>query len=487
MSKFSFCLLFFLLLPLSGSSQTDCQDEIMISTVFDCDESNCEFTYTWSFTGGSSNGVYNVSGTGLVNTTVLAGEELSVTYPDGTAVLLFVNDGLACESVFDSYGPIACILYTPCACNTEPGDNCIDAMGYNGILNDDCECITCNVFTNVEIIPHLPGLCEDTNIEFTYLFFIQGGLISPDSTVTYNISGTVDTTLVVDLNNFAPLTIGPLPDGQSVVLFISDENGCTDEVDVMGEIFITPGYCEELGLDCTDENNLPGQMDACCNCIQCDGDITITEESFICDEETCVFTFVWSVEGGLPCLFESYLGWSQGQYSILGTDINKGFIRNGESFSQTYETGTEVNFTVTDFDGTEANWSSNGPVNCNGGPCGCNSFPGDDCVDDEGFDGVLNDDCNCMLMDSIETNILVPASDMVVLFPNPAKEVLKVRSEISIKSVALIDLHGKLVLAENINSADLFELNIGELAEGIYLIRLEFEDRGLQYRKIVKR
>jgi hypothetical protein len=73
---------------------------------------------------------------------------------------------------------------------------------------------------------------------------------------------------------------------------------------------------------------------------------------------------------------------------------------------------------------------------------------------------------------------------MVKLFPNPAADKLNIEVSVASK-VQLIDLSGKQVVTEQtINSNQIEEINVSNLAAGIYMVKI-FNDKFVTMRKVV--
>jgi hypothetical protein len=62
----------------------------------------------------------------------------------------------------------------------------------------------------------------------------------------------------------------------------------------------------------------------------------------------------------------------------------------------------------------------------------------------------------------------------VIMFPNPVKEVLNIKSNSLILQTEIYDINGRKVLISNQNSENVV-LNISSLANGIYILKLRSE------------
>jgi hypothetical protein len=66
----------------------------------------------------------------------------------------------------------------------------------------------------------------------------------------------------------------------------------------------------------------------------------------------------------------------------------------------------------------------------------------------------------------------IPAAEFQV-FPNPAVDVLNIQSSATLKTLALFDMQGKIVLQNEIsNEALTQQLNISNLPKGVYFLRV---------------
>ena len=101
----------------------------------------------------------------------------------------------------------------------------------------------------------------------------------------------------------------------------------------------------------------------------------------------------------------------------------------------------------------------------------------------DAFSDLSIDDINF----NIETNVSVePVNDMlgqqVKVYPQPAQNLLKIESEIVLSSVRILDLTGKQVLIENVNSKNI-ESNLERLENGVYILELR-AGNGISRKKI---
>jgi len=70
----------------------------------------------------------------------------------------------------------------------------------------------------------------------------------------------------------------------------------------------------------------------------------------------------------------------------------------------------------------------------------------------------------------------VNMSPEVSLFPNPAGELLNIRSSQTVKEVALFDQTGRMVFHQEEPGRENFEVNTSCLSKGMYFVRLRFSD-----------
>ena len=93
------------------------------------------------------------------------------------------------------------------------------------------------------------------------------------------------------------------------------------------------------------------------------------------------------------------------------------------------------------------------------------------------YEGEINDDGKFVASSVTNSAIKVTANNML-LYPNPAKDVLNVNlnsSGNSVASLSVMDASGKAVLSKNINSAKgetIIQLDVSHLSSGTYFIRL---------------
>jgi hypothetical protein len=101
-------------------------------------------------------------------------------------------------------------------------------------------------------------------------------------------------------------------------------------------------------------------------------------------------------------------------------------------------------------------------------------------------------DSNCVgQSDCVEVTILgtndFGTDNMISVFPNPASELLNidlvnVRSEVTVQ---IANLAGQIVKRQTITQTDLFEINVSDLASGLYIVKVDY-DSNVFVAKIIK-
>ncbi len=98
-------------------------------------------------------------------------------------------------------------------------------------------------------------------------------------------------------------------------------------------------------------------------------------------------------------------------------------------------------------------------------------------------------DMNCILNVGLED--FSTQNYNVSIYPNPTSGKLIINaSELTntIKSYFLTDIYGKMVLQKNfdVNNNNIFEIDLSKYKTGIYFMRLDTENQGIIFRKIIK-
>ena len=70
----------------------------------------------------------------------------------------------------------------------------------------------------------------------------------------------------------------------------------------------------------------------------------------------------------------------------------------------------------------------------------------------------------------------VKTTPEINLFPNPANEVLNIRSSVAVNEVTIYDEVGRTIFTSNTQFAENYEINTSHLQKGMYFIRLKFAD-----------
>lgn len=80
-----------------------------------------------------------------------------------------------------------------------------------------------------------------------------------------------------------------------------------------------------------------------------------------------------------------------------------------------------------------------------------------------------------------------PIASQFSIYPNPATDVINITNadNILVNNVAVVDLNGRTVKSLNFNNVSEAQINIGDLASGMYLLNVS-SDKGTMTKKIVK-
>jgi hypothetical protein len=92
--------------------------------------------------------------------------------------------------------------------------------------------------------------------------------------------------------------------------------------------------------------------------------------------------------------------------------------------------------------------------------------------------------CGIDYLAGVEENFEEAESE-IVLYPNPSQNYFMIRSSEVPEHVEMLDLSGRTVLSEDLNGKT--EVNVNDVAEGIYLVRITFTDGSYGVRKLVVR
>ena len=106
--------------------------------------------------------------------------------------------------------------------------------------------------------------------------------------------------------------------------------------------------------------------------------------------------------------------------------------------------------------------------------------------------GTSFDDETPMLVDTFAIELGTLAVDDFVksefnIFPNPVKNIVSINnfSNINIKTVSITDLNGRIVRNQTYNNITNVEMNISDLAAGVYMMNIA-SDKGTTTKKIIK-
>lgn len=96
-----------------------------------------------------------------------------------------------------------------------------------------------------------------------------------------------------------------------------------------------------------------------------------------------------------------------------------------------------------------------------------------------------NDPLNWIASQDIITSVIDFNYDSdIQIYPNPARDILKINAVVEIKSLSLFDIYGHLLITKDVNSES-FELDIRNLSKGLYILRIGASGKTYT-RKIVK-
>jgi hypothetical protein len=84
------------------------------------------------------------------------------------------------------------------------------------------------------------------------------------------------------------------------------------------------------------------------------------------------------------------------------------------------------------------------------------------------------------------TSSVTPTADFALtVFPNPAKEQLNIRTEnAQIETVSMFNINGQLVKQMNNVNANLQNISVAELPQGVYMLQVR-TDKGVENRRVV--
>ncbi len=83
-----------------------------------------------------------------------------------------------------------------------------------------------------------------------------------------------------------------------------------------------------------------------------------------------------------------------------------------------------------------------------------------------------------------ETKTIQQVTKPIVLYPNPAKGIVKVNGA-NIAAISIYDVMGKTVVTGNYNKATTFTIDISKLQKGIYFVRIINADKTSKIEKLI--
>ncbi|MEM6684546.1 MAG: T9SS type A sorting domain-containing protein [Bacteroidota bacterium] len=97
-----------------------------------------------------------------------------------------------------------------------------------------------------------------------------------------------------------------------------------------------------------------------------------------------------------------------------------------------------------------------------------------------------------IITNTASTEIVEPLSvqefdeNAIVIYPNPAKDIVVIESKYIVKKIAITDINGRSLLSKTLsNSQTEYQLHINDLSQGLYFVKIE-TDLGIQTQKIIK-
>lgn len=105
------------------------------------------------------------------------------------------------------------------------------------------------------------------------------------------------------------------------------------------------------------------------------------------------------------------------------------------------------------------------------------NYNGTDTMTKAGYINVVTD-CSSLGMENIKI-------EKVLVFPNPAKDVLYLQSPKEVQKIEIFDMSGRKILQKNVNKKD-DQINIEILKSGIYILKT-YTDNSSQTFKIIKK
>ena len=92
--------------------------------------------------------------------------------------------------------------------------------------------------------------------------------------------------------------------------------------------------------------------------------------------------------------------------------------------------------------------------------------------------------CNIQEISIIDTSSIDDCSASCQIFPNPFNSILSITTEKTVKNILIYDVFGRLVMIQSASEPQI-DLNLNELSEGVYTLRLEYGD-SMSAHRIIK-
>jgi acetyl esterase/lipase len=90
----------------------------------------------------------------------------------------------------------------------------------------------------------------------------------------------------------------------------------------------------------------------------------------------------------------------------------------------------------------------------------------------------------CSITSGIDEEIM-NTSNIVTVFPNPASNVIGIQSTLPIKEVELTDINGRAVFTATSLNKKAFQINVGNINNGFYIIKSLDQQGGISFKKIM--
>lgn len=80
-----------------------------------------------------------------------------------------------------------------------------------------------------------------------------------------------------------------------------------------------------------------------------------------------------------------------------------------------------------------------------------------------------------------------PIKQLIQIYPNPATSWLKIQSHSQIADIQIFDLEGRKIKSFHVVSNEKYEIDISLLSAGMYIVKILFENGGVENSKFIKR